>query len=131
VSRLLFGIILILPTLGAAFWSVQPNVRAMMAVRALNPPRLTDNAANDPEAALQYKRDIQRVFSGSGIHVPLEDIELGKTADNGTSRIQGLNSKACGGGADLYVWLPIRFRLPVVGERVIDRCWRFRARKAG
>ncbi len=131
MNRVVFGILLFLPSLGAAVWTVQPSLAALLAVRSLTPKAFAESSITDTESVMQYKRDIQRTFSNSGIHVPLEDIALGKTAVDDDSRIQNLNTKACGGRADLYVWLPLRFRLPVIGEKVVDRCWRFHWGRAG
>ncbi len=125
MNRFLLITLMIVPILGATLWTIQPSFATLLAVRTFQPAPLSTADANDPEALLQYKRDIQRHFAGSSIHVPLEDIAVRQTAYDSLSRIQALNSKACGGKADLFLWLPLRFRLPVVGEIVFDRCWTF------
>ena len=33
-----------------------------------------------------------------------------------------LMQKACGKGK-LYIWVPLKFRLPMRGEKVVEWCW--------
>jgi hypothetical protein len=76
---------------------------------------------NKPQTlALDGQRFIQRHFLSYGVYIPLEDIVIrGMTSVEPT--IVPLMEQSCGEG-QAYVWVPLRFQLPVVGEKVLEWC---------
>lgn len=74
-----------------------------------------------PQAvALDGQRFVQRHFLSFGVYIPLEDIIIrGMSAEEPT--IVPLTEQSCGEG-QTFVWVPLRFQLPVVGEKVFEWC---------
>lgn len=70
--------------------------------------------------ALDGQRLIQRHFLTFGVYIPLEDIVIrGMSSEEPT--IVPLLEQSCGEG-QAYVWVPLRFQLPIVGEKVLEWC---------
>jgi hypothetical protein len=53
----------------------------------------------------------------------MEDIIFTRTETKKQRRLNFLMQKACGEGR-IYIWIPIKFTWPIVGERVFDWCWK-------
>ena len=70
--------------------------------------------------ALEAQRSVQRHFLSFNIYIPLEDIAIrGKETEEQT--IIPMLEQFCGEGK-AFVWVPLRFQLPVVGEKVLEWC---------
>jgi hypothetical protein len=81
---------------------------------------LTTLLTSPQTVALDGQRFIQRHFLAFGVYIPLEDIVIrGLTSEEPTS--VPLLEQSCGEG-HAYVWVPLRFQLPVVGEKVLEWC---------
>jgi hypothetical protein len=111
----------------APLWATALYVSTHQAAKAaiasaflLQNPELT-TIINKPQSIAQdSQRFIQRHFLSYGVYIPLEDIVVrGKTSVEPT--IVPLMEQSCGEG-QAYVWVPLRFQLPVVGEKVLEWC---------
>lgn len=113
---------LLLPSIGALAWTVYPAAAAAMAVAAL--PRLDykDDDLRDEKMFHELRRKIQKHFLDNGLYVPLEDIVPGTQAPVTSERSALLMQKACGRGK-IHVWIPLAFRLPGIGNKVVNWCW--------
>lgn len=121
VRRFVMAIALVLPTVLALGWSVAPAVRAGLAAALMNKPALDDT--NGPQLTTALKRKIQKHFLDHTVYIPLEDIVLAHNSDDEKDSLTLLMQKACGRGK-LYIWIPLKFRLPIVGEKVFEWCWK-------
>jgi hypothetical protein len=75
----------------------------------------------------ELKREEQRYFLSYGIYLPLDDIMFqDELIENGARHGDSLRS-SCGGaksGVTWAIWLPLKFRWPLIGERVSEWCWK-------
>ncbi|WP_141736512.1 hypothetical protein [Oligoflexus tunisiensis] len=111
----------------APLWATALYVSTHQAAKAaiasaflLSNPELTSLLHKPQTMALDGQRFIQRHFLSYGVYIPLEDIVIrGMTSVEPT--IVPLMEQSCGEG-QAYVWVPLRFQLPVVGEKVLEWC---------
>jgi hypothetical protein len=111
----------------APLWATALYVSTHQAAKAaiasallLNNPELSTLLQKPQTMALDGQRFIQRHFLSYGVYIPLEDIVIrGVTSVEPT--IVPLMEQSCGEG-QAYVWVPLRFQLPVVGEKVLEWC---------
>ncbi len=111
----------------APLWATAIYVSTHQAAKAgiasallLQDPDLTSLLSKPQTIALDGQRFIQRHFLSYGVYIPLEDIVIrGVTSVEPT--IVPLMEQSCGEG-QAYVWVPLRFQLPVVGEKVLEWC---------
>lgn len=111
----------------APLWAVAFYVSTHQAAKALiagafflNNRELLEQLDKPQTIALEAQRSIQRHFLSFGVYIPLEDIVIrGKDAEEQT--LVPLLEQACGEG-QAFVWVPLRFQLPVVGEKVLEWC---------
>lgn len=129
LPRAIASIIAILPWLIALGWTFAPSVRALLASIDLELTPSVIQLNGDGSTSTSVKRQIQRHYREYGIYVPLEDIYFSSEAKESNARLSFLMQKACG-RATLYVWIPLRLRLPLEGEKVFDWCWKFNPTKA-
>ena len=121
--RLLLFLLLIAPTGAALAWAAWPAVMAMAGVMAQEPLKLADADLVDATHVFTTKRAIQKHLLSFATYVPLEDIVAASPRDVASGDLSLLMQKACGRGK-LFVWIPLRIRLPIVGERVYEWCWK-------
>jgi len=113
--------LLLLTPLFAAIWlSFGDSLRAGMATMTLNPSSL---AAMNEETALQLRRNIQQHYRQYGLHLPIEDIVVVSKNRDEPDKLTFLMRKACGQGK-VYVWVPLKLKLPFLGNRVVEWCWK-------
>lgn len=111
----------------APLWATAFYVSTHQAAKAaiasallLQNQELTSLLKKPQTIALDGQRFIQRHFLSYGVYIPLEDIVIrGMTSVEPT--IVPLMEQSCGEG-QAYVWVPLRFQLPVVGEKVLEWC---------
>ena len=72
------------------------------------------------ESEKELKSSIQGHFLSHSIYIPTEDIILRNT-ESGDQETFKLLAETCG-LADIYIWVPIRYRLPLVGEQTVEWC---------
>ena len=116
---------LICPILAAFIWSAHPSALAAWAL--IDAPLFTSKYSDDPDPQTNrqnLRRQIQRHFLRHYIYIPLDDIVSINSdpipADDTASLVM---QKACGRGR-LFVWIPFKIRLPVIGEKVFEWCWK-------
>jgi len=123
--KVITGILIVLPLTFAAGWSIFPSVMMVKAVRELPPVYLPADETDNPILNTAVRRDIQKHFRKSGIYMPTEDILI-TNEENGTP-IE-LITNACGKG-HVFIWAPLRLRLPFFGERIIEICFKVKTKK--
>ena len=107
-------------------WSVSDSLRVFWAT---NHHPLVVKAAMDlvEPARTEFKRSEQKYFLSYGIYVPLEDIMYAEQLPSGGARYAEALRRSCSGmqaGSGLAIWLPLKVVLPLVGERVMEWCWK-------
>lgn len=70
----------------------------------------------------QLRRLIQKHYLKFDVYLPLEDIVTLKGSPI-PERYQRFMEKACG-NAQVYIIIPLRLDLPVIGEQVYEWCWK-------
>jgi len=114
------GILLVLPTLAVVGWTFAPAFRAIAAAYTITPVALPANKF-DELSWLEFRRGMQKHFSSYDLYVPMDDIVVADPDVVGPD-LADLTRKACGDGR-LFVWLPLKLRLPLYGAVVWDWCW--------
>lgn len=107
----------------ASVWDV-----ALVAWAAANHPTvLMSDILNSEPDRLSIRRKEQRYFLDHGIYIPLEDIIVGDGLNQLDKPSFASLAKACRGlkrGRDIAIWLPIKMKVPFLGERVQEWCWK-------
>ena len=91
-------------------------------------PPIEMSVLNGSEPArTEFRRREQRYFLDSGVYIPLEDImfvdQLGRGRQNYAVAIRE-NCSGLGPERGLAIWLPLKIKVPLLGERVKEWCWR-------
>ncbi len=126
IRRLTFIFLLILPWILAAAWSSLPALRALAATRDATLPTMSDQDWDDSQQTMSLRRGLQKHFLSHDVYIPMEDIVVtapSENADGAAEDLGMLMQKACGRGR-LYVWIPLKWRIPVLGEKVLEWCWK-------
>jgi hypothetical protein len=116
-------VVLAAPTLAAAAWTCWPALSAAAAALAFGKVETDEGGWQDPEQVMAIRRHVQKHFLDHAVYIPLEDIVVDDASDTAAGSLSLLMQKACGRGR-LYVWIPLRFRLPALGEKVVEWCWK-------
>jgi hypothetical protein len=117
-------ILLLLPSIGAACWTLYPAAMILIGMVSLKLPQYDAAAMELSETTEEIGRTLQTHFLALDIYIPLEDIWIDNVSKGPESeRLSLLMRKTCG-RANLYVWIPISFRLPFLGNRTLEWCWR-------
>lgn len=119
-----FALILLLvaPLAAAVTWTIEPSFRTLLATMTYQSEPLTEDVYDNYEQNLNLKRQIQKHFLNFKIYIPLEDIvTIGPNSKE--KMMQEIMARSCG-KANIYVWTPLGFRLPFLGQKFIDRCWK-------
>ncbi len=97
---------------------------AALAVLTLDLSKMSAWTMQSTELAEEIGRTVQSHFLRFDIYIPLEDIWLDQEKNEVESqRLSLLMRKVCGHGS-LYVWVPVSFRLPFVGTKTVEWCWK-------
>lgn len=124
--RLAFVFLLILPWILAAAWSSLPALRAFVATQDASLPTMSDQDWDDSQQTMALRRGLQKHFLSHDVYIPMEDIVVTAPTENADGAAEDLGmlmQKACGRGR-LYVWIPLKWRIPVIGEKVLEWCWK-------
>lgn len=118
----IFLVLFLTPLVAACAWSFEPSLRSIWAAYNLKETEIFDSSLVDYESVKELKRSIQMHFLGYDVYIPLEDIV---TTDKSTSNkmFTGLMKEACG-SANLYIWLPLPIRVPVIQSKTFELCWK-------
>lgn len=118
-GRLRRPLLILIPVLASLIWSSFPALQAVAAAGILDFRK--EAVLGDGNSPLEHKRRLQKHFLNHGVYIPLSDITLA----NGENSIdqQRLFSmrKICGQGK-IFVWIPLKFRFPILGEKVVEWC---------
>lgn len=109
------------PTVFALAWSIEPAAKTLWAVSHIQTPQLAEEDWQDEARLLSLKRSLQKQLLKYSVYVPLEDIIASSSAPEEDSAL--VMQKACGQGK-LFVWLPLKFKLPITGVKVYEWCWK-------
>jgi len=124
ILRKIRVVLLILPSIGAATWSVLPALNSIYASLLIKLPNMSKETWDEPGSAEQLRRKMQIHFLDHNIYVPMEDIVINNnTPDIEVKRLHLLMDKSCG-RANVYVWLPLKFRIPFMGNKLVEWCWK-------
>jgi hypothetical protein len=99
-----------------AFWATARHKAIPKVKAALQEPDLTD-----------FRRSEQKYFLDYGIYIPLPDIMFTAQLPLGGARYANALKRSCSGvqtGNGVAIWLPLKIKLPLVGERVFEWCWK-------
>jgi hypothetical protein len=78
-------------------------------------------------ARTEFKRTEQKYFLDYGVYVPLEDIMYVEQLSSSGERYREALLDACEDISlknGMAIWLPLRVKLPLLGERVYEWCWK-------
>jgi len=104
-------------------WTSWGSMRSLTALVTLPKPELTDTTPPNITANHKIRRSIQKHFLGYSVYIPLEDIVIAQHSANNDDHLTFLMRKACG-QAKLYVWIPLKIKLPYLGGKTWEWCWK-------
>lgn len=116
----------VLAFLTSFLWSSSDSIRVVIATM-MHPPLGKSSINLTEPARTEFKRNEQKFFLEYGIYVPLEDIMYVEQLPSSGARFAESLKLTC---ADLSskngmaIWLPIKFKWPLLGERVFEWCWK-------
>lgn len=123
LRRIALVLFFALPSVAAALWSCWPSLQALAATRRFELASVREQDWGDAQKGLEIRRQLQHHFLSHNVYIPLEDIVITQPAEGEPSELALLMQKACGRGR-LYVWIPLKFRVPITGEKVFEWCWK-------
>lgn len=118
--RIGFTVLFIALILSAIHVSSYNAILALVASSQLRLDQNQESLLNSSDFELQQKRLVQQHFLKYGIYIPIDDItvkDVGIEADSYQLMLQ----QSCGSGK-LFVWVPLKFRLPLIGEKILEWC---------
>lgn len=104
-------------------WSLMPVGQAVLATLSVKPlsKKIVEQGAENMR--LEMQRGLQKHYLNYGVYIPLEDIMFTEHVVKSNSDLGPVVRSVCGNAA-LVVWIPLLIRLPLVGERSIEWCWK-------
>lgn len=118
----------------ALAWSTADSMAVLWATS--RHPKLSKSIFDHIDSAiLEFKREEQKYFLKYGIYVPLEDMmfvsQIPKSGERyaealyrSCSALGSSNGNASGNSKGFAIWLPLKTRWPIIGERVSEWCWK-------
>ena len=110
----------------AILWSSSDSIRVFIA--ASRHPDIGKESFNLAEPArTEFKRREQKYFLEYGIYVPLEDIMYVEQLSSSGERYAESLRLTCAELSmknGIAIWLPLRVKWPLMGERVLEWCWK-------
>ena len=111
-------ILLLAPLAIVSMWTLQPMLLALLSAATYN-PHIDLSIGEDQDVIVQ---SIQKHFAKYNISIPKEDIVSKSFAKRYQERLFLQLDQQCGHGS-VYVWVPLKFRIPLVGSKAIEWCW--------
>ncbi len=111
----------LMPVLVALVWSCYPSISTYFKVLEIQNESLVNDLASDP---VRVRRKIQQAFRIAGTHIAMDDIILARGISPEKDDGVALLETGCG-KADVYVWVPFRFRFPIFGDKIFQSCIKF------
>jgi hypothetical protein len=122
VSKFLLVLIFIIPILTAVAFSFHDALRVILFVEAMPPLERSLVESKSQESLKETRQKIQSYFLENDLYLPFEDIF--SIYDESMKIEYGVHiQKACGQGK-LFVWVPLKIKLPLFGEKVVEWCWK-------
>lgn len=90
------------------------------AIRFMQEDRKSSVIVKYDADAMEERRELQKKILASGVYIPLEDIII-RTEENSSSQLLANLILACGPGR-VFVWMPLQFKFPIIGEKVFEWC---------
>jgi len=109
----------LLPSVVAFSWSSLPAIQTVIAAITLHVESTEGAFGSDVD--LRVRRSVQQHFLGYNTYIPLDDILILSDDSSAPERLPFLVRRACGNGK-LFVWVPLTFRIPLLGYRVFEWC---------
>lgn len=106
------------------YYCLQPSLNAIFGTLVLPEIQVVENELGERTNLSEIKRKIHRHFLEYDTYIGTSDINATKS-DADVNR--ELFTKSCGQGT-IFVWLPLRVRLPLIGDQVYEWCWKPKAR---
>jgi len=103
--------------------SCSPAILAIAGAWTLNIDHSKISETASQQELLTIRRKIQKHFLGMKTYIPMEDILIPQDSVKTDDRLKKLMRKACGKGT-IYIWIPLKFRWPLSGDKVMDWCWK-------
>lgn len=126
IGRLAWWGSVIIPLACATIWTTWPTLQAASATLRASPVEIAEADWQTDVPLLAQRRFLQQTLLEHGLYIPLSDIVPGvPEVKSGieASELSLFMQKTCG-PSTLYVWIPLRFRLPLLGEHVWEWCWK-------
>lgn len=112
--------LIILPLIGALIWSFFPACKALTGAFMLQREKYIKHISEYDNPTI-YQRKIQKHFLKYGIYIPMDDIVIDNQVGKIDETLFFLMRKSCGRGK-LYIWVPLKIRIPIIGEKVVEWC---------
>ncbi len=122
LKKFFYGILITVPLIGAATWSLESVIRTFHAILVCPIGKLVDLKKVEHFNQLDLRRSLQRYLSDHDVYIPIEDIRW-QDDDTLASFDSGWTMQIRCDRARLHVWVPLRFKLPIIGEKVVEWCW--------
>ena len=125
-TRIWWWALAVVPIAAAVIWSTQPALKAYVATVRMPSVAIDDGGWDAASPLLNARRSVQRSLLQHDLYVPMEDILTGippKETGIAPSDASLFMQKACG-PSTIYVWIPLKFRLPLYGDYVKEWCWK-------
>lgn len=113
----------ILAAAAAVTWSALPAAKAAVATLALKGVPKDSVLQGTENVRLELQRNLQKHFLDYGVYVPLEDIMFTEHVSQTNADLETVIKKVCG-DAPLAIWVPLQFKVPLIGERSVEWCWK-------
>ncbi len=124
LKKLYWSGILLTAFVICSIWTSYPALRVTWAAFNLTIPTYSMDEWEASEITSEIRRIVQNHFLKHKIYIPHEDITIVTDQiydDN--MRLSALTERACGLG-QVFVWMPVAFKLPIVGHKVYEWCWK-------
>ena len=116
------SILLLIPVGIGIAWSVYPVLTGYLAAEEFHKSPLALQIRQN-QWSETMERKVQKFFLDRGLYIPMEDIVINKENHISDKSPFFQMRKACGQGK-LYVWIPLRIRVPLFGEKVVEWCFK-------
>lgn len=118
-KKIILIIILLIFPIYTFYYCFSDNINSIYATLSLKPISISKSDLNDDNVYLGIKRQIQKHYLNYNKYVPIENIFF----TNKTSPLYPAIQKNCGDSL-LYVYIPLKFRIPIIGFINKNKCFK-------
>lgn len=104
-------------------WSMWPTLCAGYAAATLKGVDADIVRYGNEVVQLELQRSVQKHFLDYGIYLPLEDIMFTQRLLAANKDLENGIRRACGDGP-FALWIPVVVKIPLIGERSSEWCWK-------